>query len=60
MAFDRGWNRDSALLCNATSVVRAPDAPLLAQAMVGESSVDEVMKAGATKWNEYRDKMAKN
>ena len=25
--------------------------------MVGEASVDEVMKAGAAKWNEYRDKM---
>ena len=33
--------------------------PLLAKAMVGEASVDEVMKAGATKWNEFRDKMAK-
>ena len=34
--------------------------PLLAQAMVGEATVDEVMKAGAAKWNEFRDKMAKN
>jgi ABC-type glycerol-3-phosphate transport system substrate-binding protein len=43
-----------------TSVWAAYFRPLLAQAMVGEASVDEVMKAGAAKWNEYRDKMAKN
>ena len=34
--------------------------PLLAQAMVGEASVDEVMKAGAQRWNELRDRMAAN
>jgi ABC-type glycerol-3-phosphate transport system substrate-binding protein len=28
--------------------------PLLAQAMVGEASVEEVMQAGADKWIEYR------
>ena len=28
--------------------------PLLAQAMVGEASVEEVMEAGAAKWVEYR------
>jgi len=28
--------------------------------MVGEASVDEVMKAGAQRWNELRDKMAAN
>ncbi|MGH6884719.1 MAG: ABC transporter substrate-binding protein [Geminicoccales bacterium] len=28
--------------------------PLLAQAMVGEASVEEVMEAGAAKWIEYR------
>src|SRR3990172_5189741 len=33
--------------------------PLLAKAMVGEASVDEVMKAGAERWNELREKMAK-
>jgi len=33
--------------------------PLLAKAMVGEASVDEVMKAGAQRWNELRDKMSK-
>jgi len=33
--------------------------PLLAQAMVGESSVDEVMKSGAAKWNELRGRMMK-
>ena len=33
--------------------------PLLAKAMVGEASVDEVMKAGAQRWNELREKMAK-
>jgi multiple sugar transport system substrate-binding protein len=43
-----------------TSVWAAYFRPLLAQAMVGEASVDEVMKAGAEKWNEYHDKMAKN
>lgn len=31
--------------------------PLLAKAMVGEASVDEVMKAGAERWNAMRDKM---
>lgn len=43
-----------------TSVWSAYFRPLLAKAMVGEASVDEVMKAGAAKWNEYYDKMAKN
>ena len=43
-----------------TSVWAAYFRPLLAQAMVGEATVDEVMKAGAEKWDEYRDKMAKN
>ena len=33
--------------------------PLLAKAIVGEASVDEVMKAGAQRWNELREKMAK-
>ena len=33
--------------------------PLLAKAMVGEATVDEVMKAGAQRWNELRDKMTK-
>jgi multiple sugar transport system substrate-binding protein len=33
--------------------------PLLAKAMVGEASVDEVMKAGAQRWNELREKMMK-
>jgi len=28
--------------------------------MVGEATVEETMKAGAAKWNEYREKMAKN
>jgi len=42
-----------------TSVWSAYFRPLLAKAMVGEASVDEVMKSGATKWNEFRDKMAK-
>ena len=43
-----------------TSVWTAYFRPLLAQAMVGEASVDEVMKAGAQRWNELRDKMAAN
>lgn len=34
--------------------------PLLAQAMVGEASVADVMNDGAAKWNEYREKFAKN
>ena len=42
-----------------TAVWSAYFRPLLAKAMVGEASVDEVMKAGATKWNEFREKMAK-
>ena len=43
-----------------TSVWSAYFRPLLAQAMVGEATVDEVMKSGATRWNELRDKLAKN
>jgi multiple sugar transport system substrate-binding protein len=43
-----------------TSVWSAYFRPLLAQAMVGEASVDEVMKSGAARWNDYRDRMAKN
>jgi multiple sugar transport system substrate-binding protein len=42
-----------------TSAWAAYFRPLLAQAMVGEATVDEVMKAGAAKWNEYREKFAK-
>ena len=41
-----------------TSVWTAYFRPLLAQAMVGEASVDQVMKAGAQRWNELREKMA--
>jgi multiple sugar transport system substrate-binding protein len=33
--------------------------PLLAKAMVGQESVDEVMKAGAERWNQMREKMVK-
>lgn len=43
-----------------TSVWAAYFRPLLAQAMVGEASVDEVMQAGASRWNDFRDRMAKN
>jgi multiple sugar transport system substrate-binding protein len=43
-----------------TSVWSSYFRPLLAQAMVGETSVDEVMKSGAARWNDFRDKMAKN
>jgi multiple sugar transport system substrate-binding protein len=43
-----------------TSVWSAYFRPLLAKAMVGEATVEETMKAGAAKWNEYREKMAKN
>src|SRR5262245_41878661 len=42
-----------------TAVWSAYFRPLLAKAMVGEASVDEVMKAGAQRWNELRDKMMK-
>jgi multiple sugar transport system substrate-binding protein len=42
-----------------TSVWAAYFRPLLAKAMVGEATVDETMKAGAARWNEYKDKMAK-
>ena len=42
-----------------TSVWTAYFRPLLAKAMIGEASVDEVMKAGALRWNELRDKMMK-
>jgi multiple sugar transport system substrate-binding protein len=43
-----------------TSVWAAYFRPLLAQAMVGQASVDEVMKSGAERWNDFRAKMAKN
>jgi multiple sugar transport system substrate-binding protein len=42
-----------------TTVWSAYFRPLLAKAMVGEASVDEVMKAGAQRWNELREKMMK-
>jgi multiple sugar transport system substrate-binding protein len=43
-----------------TSVWSAYFRPLLAKAMVGEATVAETMTAGADRWNEFRDKMAKN
>lgn len=43
-----------------TSVWAAYFRPLLAQAMVGEVSVADVMNDGAAKWEEYREKFAKN
>jgi multiple sugar transport system substrate-binding protein len=66
------WNKwvDSATLKNQVATARGGQwtewtavwtayfRPLLAQAMVGETSVDEVMKAGAKRWNELREKMA--
>ena len=42
-----------------TTVWSAYFRPLLAKAMVGQASVDEVMKAGAQRWNELREKMKK-
>lgn len=42
-----------------TTVWSAYFRPLLAKAMVGDASVDEVMKAGAQRWNELRAKMMK-
>ena len=42
-----------------TSVWAAYFRPLLAKAMLGEATVDETMRAGADKWNEFREKMAK-
>jgi multiple sugar transport system substrate-binding protein len=41
-----------------SSVWSAYFRPLLAQAMVGEASVDDVMKAGAQRWTELRDQFA--
>lgn len=41
-----------------SSVWSAYFRPLLAQAMVGEASVDEVMKAGAQRWNELKEQFA--
>ena len=41
-----------------SSVWSAYFRPLLAQAMVGEASVDEVMKAGAQRWNELKQQFA--
>jgi ABC-type glycerol-3-phosphate transport system substrate-binding protein len=43
-----------------TSVWSAYFRPLLAKAMVGEATVDETMKAGAAKWNEYKERMSKS
>ena len=40
-----------------TSVWSAYFRPLLAQAMVGEASVEEVMRDGAVRWNEFRERM---
>ncbi len=42
-----------------TTVWSAYFRPLLAKAMVGQASVDDVMKAGARRWNDLRDKMMK-
>ena len=42
-----------------TTVWSAYFRPLLAKAMVGQASVDEVMKAGAQRWNDLREKMKK-
>ena len=41
-----------------SSVWSAYFRPLLALAMVGEASVDDVMKAGAQRWTELRDQFA--
>jgi multiple sugar transport system substrate-binding protein len=43
-----------------TGVWAAYFRPLLAQAMVGEATVADVMNEGAAKWNEYRDRMSPN
>jgi multiple sugar transport system substrate-binding protein len=43
-----------------TAVWSAYFRPLLAKAMVGQASVDETMKAGADKWNEYRSAMGQD
>ena len=43
-----------------TAVWSAYFRPLLAKAMVGQASVDETMKAGAAKWEEYRAAMGQN
>ena len=41
-----------------SSVWSAYFRPLLAQAMVGEAPVDEVMKAGAQRWTELKEQFA--
>ena len=41
-----------------SSVWSAYFRPLLAQAMVGEAPVDEVMQAGAQRWNELKEQFA--
>lgn len=43
-----------------TSVWSSSFRPLLAQAMVGEISVDEALANGAREWNDYRDQFAGN
>jgi multiple sugar transport system substrate-binding protein len=73
-AVQESWNKwiDSALLKEQVATARngtytewasvwaAYFRPLLAQAMVGEASVADVMNDGAAKWNEYREKFVKN
>ena len=41
-----------------SSVWSAYFRPLLAQAMVGEAPVDQVMQDGATRWNELKEQFA--
>ena len=43
-----------------TSIWSAYFRPLLAQAMVGDISVEEAMSSGAARWNEYRDMVRGN
>jgi len=41
-----------------TSIWAASFRPMMAQAMIGEASVDDVMAEAAARWNELRDQMA--
>jgi multiple sugar transport system substrate-binding protein len=42
-----------------TAIWSAYTRPLLAKAMVGEASVEEVMRASAEKWDEFRQSMGR-
>ena len=53
-----GLHRQGGTYTEYSSVWSAYFRPLLAQAMVGEAPVDEVMQAGAQRWNELKEQFA--